>query len=246
MCIIAYKPKKATITKRMLRNCWDNNPDGGGYMFSHNGKLIIKKGFFAFRRFYQSYRKDERRYDGNFVLHFRIATHGKISKTNTHPFYVNKNLGFAHNGILHCVDVPKDSIKSDTMIFIKQVLQKYPDGFLNEQCYHISLEGIAKAESSKFIFLDDRDIVQIINEKAGVWHNGIWFSNDGYKDILSQQQDWESYTNKVYGVEGWAECYYCGNSVPEDEIRQDLCYEQNCCAECFEQLEDEFLQTIPL
>ena len=44
MCIIIEKPKYAkTPSRKVLKNCWDNNPDGAGYMYNAGGKVYIYK-----------------------------------------------------------------------------------------------------------------------------------------------------------------------------------------------------------
>ena len=34
MCIIIYKPAKATLKKETLKTAFENNPDGAGFMLS--------------------------------------------------------------------------------------------------------------------------------------------------------------------------------------------------------------------
>ena len=46
MCVICYKPKGIAFPEeRILQNCFDNNPDGAGFMWPENGKVHIRKGF---------------------------------------------------------------------------------------------------------------------------------------------------------------------------------------------------------
>ena len=40
MCIIATKPSEVSISKEILQNCFENNNDGAGFMFSNNGILF--------------------------------------------------------------------------------------------------------------------------------------------------------------------------------------------------------------
>lgn len=232
MCVIIYKPKKATLTKKTLKKCWQSNPDSGGFMFSHNGILRIEKGFTAFRIMYQKFRECERRYNENFVLHFRIATHGKINKDNSHPFFVDNKIGFAHNGILDCVAKHKD--KSDTMIFNENVLQKLPINFLTETPYQIMLESVAKQQRSKFAFLTNRGVCHIFNESAGEWKNGSWFSNMLWD--YSADFGFSSYTKKSYKydytkytTEIQSECVWCGCYIPDCNMEEPIC--DKCIAE---------------
>ncbi len=39
MCIIAAIPQGQQITKGTLKRCWENNPHGGGFMYSDGSKV---------------------------------------------------------------------------------------------------------------------------------------------------------------------------------------------------------------
>jgi hypothetical protein len=184
MCIIAYKKSDVDISKKTLRNCWDNNSDGAGYMFADKKKLRIRKGLMSWRRFWRAYRSDLKQYpSADFVLHFRIGTHGKTDKANTHPFLVHNRLGFCHNGILASIGVPRGSKHSDTALFVKDYLSLMPDDMLTNKGIVEFLDLYAVSESSKFVFLHATGFVLICNEDSGTWDkdSGAWFSNTGYK-----------------------------------------------------------------
>lgn len=181
MCIIVYKPKDRILSKNTLENCFMNNNDGAGYMFSENGELIIKKGFFSFNKFYDSYMEDHLK--SNVVLHFRISTQGSVEKKNCHPFYVNNTLGFAHNGILG-ITTPKGSKKSDTNLFNCWILRKLPTDFLTNKAIMLLIEEYIGRD--KLAFMDNNGDVTLVNEKAGNWGitgdcEGSWFSNTSYR-----------------------------------------------------------------
>ena len=49
MCIICCKPMgKDMPTEEIMKNMWVNNPDGAGFMYVKNHKLVIEKGFMEF------------------------------------------------------------------------------------------------------------------------------------------------------------------------------------------------------
>jgi hypothetical protein len=54
MCIIAFKPRKVHITRRILKNCWDGNDDGAGFMWAEDDELHIRKGYMTFKSFYRA------------------------------------------------------------------------------------------------------------------------------------------------------------------------------------------------
>ena len=51
MCIVIVKTDRTDIPKEQLKESFDNNQDGSGYLFAMNGNLTIKKGFFVFNDF---------------------------------------------------------------------------------------------------------------------------------------------------------------------------------------------------
>jgi predicted glutamine amidotransferase len=99
MCIIAIKPEGVSIPIERLKNCWDNNPDGAGLMYSENNELKIIKGLMDFDSFIKAY-NDISPLEKKIIIHFRYATHGKVCKDLTHPFDIDKDLAFVHNGVL--------------------------------------------------------------------------------------------------------------------------------------------------
>lgn len=193
MCIAILLPKYKTIDKETLNRCNRVNPDGFGYaFFDINNKLVIKKEVDE-TKIENSIKKflDVRlKYiDKPFLVHFRIATHGKISNRCCHPFKINKNMVFCHNGILgydYGVDIT--STDSDTMMFNKNILQKLSYNSLDKmikgknQVLKDLLEGYIGSRN-KMILLNKDGEFTILNEKAGIWDKGVWYSNSGYKKV---------------------------------------------------------------
>lgn len=177
MCIAIMKPQGKIISKKTLQECYRNNPDGAGFMFSSNKELHIKKGYFDFKEFYEEYKKYQ---DKKCVIHFRIKTHGKIDKDNCHPFRVNNSLGFIHNGVITGFG---GDIKSDTVEFNEQVLQGLVSKWGNLSLFEKPVTKLIEATIgySKLVFLDRHNNHNIINETLGQWHKGVWYSNSSYK-----------------------------------------------------------------
>ena len=178
MCIIVAIPQGKQVTKQTLKRCWDNNPHGGGFMYSDGKKVIVEKEMSSFKRYCKALMNARANFDTSFVLHFRISTHGKINETNCHPFLANKNLGFANNGIIYAA--PTSDNFSDTYMFNEAILKHLPTNFLTNNAY-VSLIAQYIGSGSKLAFLNTKGEITIINEKAGVWDNGVWYSNTGYK-----------------------------------------------------------------
>jgi hypothetical protein len=180
MCIAIMNPSNVTLKKKLLQTCWDNNYHGGGllYINTDTNQLESFKSLKDFDALYSQYQYVRKKYSkSKVVLHFRISTHGTISEDNVHPFFVNQDIGFVHNGIIS--QAPHSDRYSDTYMFNKSMLQALPDDFVyNEGIMELLSEYIGY---SKLLFLDIDNEYHIVNEDLGVWDHGCWFSNTGYK-----------------------------------------------------------------
>jgi hypothetical protein len=219
MCIAILNPTKVTLKKNVLKTCWDNNKDGAGMLYLQNGVLTTYKEMDNFDAFYDHYdwvRKKHK--DSQIVLHFRISTHGKVDLENCHPFMVNEDWGFVHNGIISNAEKHVDY--SDTNMFNRNVLRKLPKDWIhNDLMYELVCGYIG---SSKLLFLNKDNEAYIINEGWGVWDLGCWFSNKTYKqsnyydfggksmlkhtpttttNAVSTKEDWGKWDD--YGIQEW-------------------------------------------
>lgn len=152
MCQIIIKPANQVIHKKLLREIWSSNGDGAGFMYNHKGKVIIHKGFMAFKQLWKALKPFQ---DKEIVIHLRYATHGLKNKHMTHPFPLDNsngdnkiicNKGIVHNGIIG--NYGNDFI-SDTYDYIQKEL------------FNRSLEVISYKISkltSKFAVLDGYDL----------------------------------------------------------------------------------------
>lgn len=172
MCIAILNTKN-TLSFDTIKNSWDNNNQGAGLLYAANNRLNVYKSY-EFTDFYNEYKRVRKTHTGTIVLHFRIATSGHKKWINLHPFIVNNSLGFVHNGIISGLG---DDQHSDTYQF-NSMLQKLPSNFLgNEVMREFIREYIG---GSKLIFLDHKGNHTIINERAGHWKDGNWYSNNSY------------------------------------------------------------------
>ena len=181
MCIAIYKPEGKRIKKERLETCYDNNPDGAGFMYIKGGKLKTQKGYFSFKSFWKAYNKAMREDQANFpaVLHFRIATHGTVNTDNCHPHRIKgTDIFMAHNGIIS-IDLPKKCKHSDTVEFCNLLSEIEPkESILSEPILSL-IEGFIG--TSKIVFMKPDGTVKIVNEDLGLWEKGSWYSNDTYK-----------------------------------------------------------------
>ena len=181
LCIAILVRPGSNISDESLKICYANNPDGMGFTYVRTDitgvrKLIIKKtmDFDIFMRQFKRARKYNP--ESPFLIHFRIATHGTVNKFNCHPFRINKNMTFIHNGIINGVGV--DKLKSDTQLFNDKVLKVLPKGWDKLDGVTLLIEKFIVG--SKLLTLDIDGVVNIYNESAGHWKEGVWYSNHSY------------------------------------------------------------------
>jgi len=178
MCLLICAPKGRVDEDEILENGFTNNSDGAGFAYSHNKKLIVKKGFFDFDTFIKEYRGIPENAPN--LVHFRLATSGRRNEENCHPFFVSQRLAFAHNGVFRCVN--GDSEYSDTHYFnetiIKPVFSKNPRVVFTKAAQFMLGETIGGY--NKIAFLNHLGETIIVNEIAGDWSGGVWFSNSSW------------------------------------------------------------------
>lgn len=197
MCVIAVKNSGVGFPKDdLIKDMWDSNPHGAGFMYVKNNKVVIEKGFMKYEDLMRAIADLKKRIDivnTPVVMHFRITTHGGTSPQNTHPFPISSDekylraldltcsVGMVHNGIINSVVVDKDAKMSDTMVYIQEVLT--PLSMLNKQFYKNNY-GKTLMENqigwSKLAFLDKTGAIELVGDfKKGTKHNSndILFSN---------------------------------------------------------------------
>jgi hypothetical protein len=174
MCI-AILNNSSELSRATLNNSWNNNPEGAGLLWSHKGKIETFKTYKR-KELLKAYYKLRAEIKTPIVLHFRIATSGHEKYTNLHPFTINEQLGFVHNGILTGLG---NKQHSDTYEF-NEMLKKLPSDFLSCPTTFEFIQNYIS--TSKLIFLDGNGKATIANERLGSWDdNSNWYSNDSHK-----------------------------------------------------------------
>ena len=231
MCIAIAKPAGKVITDEVLKTCYDKNKDGCGFAYIHtypNGhkKIKIEK-MMEFDRFLTRFRRAEQyNVESPFLIHFRIGTAGIKTTFNCHPFKVNKNLVFIHNGIISGVGLDKN--KSDTQLFNEKILKVLPTNWLNNSAIKLLVEDFIGL-GSKLAFLDIDGEFHFSNEAKGVWDGGIWYSNTGYKLTPSYYQQFQGNRQSNY-----ASCNYASIEYKRKEKKSKTVsiYEFESCEFC--------------
>lgn len=136
MCVIVHKPAGVAISDFDLYDMWQSNKDGAGLAFFRaDGATVIHKGIMNINDLCVLV---DKLVHTELVLHFRLATHGKTNKAQTHPFIVTDNINDAkgtqavvfgkpvlfHNGVISGYG---NEDHSDTVDFVVKTLSKIPD-----------------------------------------------------------------------------------------------------------------------
>lgn len=242
MCIIAIQPLGVKIKESTLKNCWESNNDGAGIMYVDNGKIIVNREMHSFNEF-MKLKKHADKLNSNIVMHFRIATSGGINEKNCHPFKVNNDVYFCHNGILD-IEVPKNSNINDTQIFNNSFMKGLPNNFVQNDSI-MQLIEFTIGNRNKFVFLDSSGQFYILNENAGRWDSGAWFSNDSYKrnpyTYYTPNKAWKK--SKFSEIDSYSEelnmCESCNELHSIDDLVHDKYFDLMLCKSCMEYCMDE-------
>jgi predicted glutamine amidotransferase len=182
MCIAIVNQPNSFLTKKQLKNAWDNNNHGAGIAYVDNGKVMTYHEGYNFDDFFEEYEFIRELTDTPILIHFRIATHGK-GKDMLHPHSVTEGrVSLIHNGVISGLG---DHKVSDTREFAQILAKFYPDNvdFID----HAGIRAMALTilgKSNKVAFLDWRGEVRILNDQLGHYDaDGNWFSNDSYKRV---------------------------------------------------------------
>jgi len=179
MCLIIYIPPNVTPpAPSVFASAALANPDGWGMMFAHGGCLYTSRSLDEFRMFAQPMQAPR-------VYHFRSASSSTVSIDQTHPLKVTDTVALCHNGNLFEFSdqfatgpLPND-LRSDTQRFIERILRRLPP--FTQWPYDVSrlINRYFRQNLSKAVLMDNQAQVMLINEKAGTWRGGCWFSNSG-------------------------------------------------------------------
>ena len=198
MCVIIAKDKNDRLpTKSELYNCYRYNPDGAGFMYTLNNRVIIDKGYMTYKEFEKRYNYLLRRFD-NFknkalVIHCRIGTAGSNTPQNTHPYpitsdinklhstYIRSKIGIAHNGIIseYNPSIGDNRDINDTQNFIATYLTALYKGYKTFYKNDDILDAIDYLTGSKFAILDKDDNLATIGHF--ITEDGLKFSNSSYE-----------------------------------------------------------------
>ena len=210
MCVIAISAKGIKQpTMEQLRNCFENNPHGAGYMYACKGEVHIHKGFMTWEDFERAVRNEHFTEEDPVVYHFRITTQAGVKPSMTHPFPLTPNIaqcealdvttrgiGLAHNGIIRMTTNYKETRYSDTALFVAQYMTK----LLRKRSDADDLAVLTMIENltnSKWAILTPDGEIRTVGHF--ITTKGLMFSNDSYlppKPVKKAPYSASSYAGK--------------------------------------------------
>ena len=221
MCILIAKPKSVQMpSEKTMKNCWESNPDGAGIAWSDGRKLFLRKGFMKWDDFIKEYRTLNLN-DFDAIIHFRIATHGTVKPSNTHPFNVSDRIVAGHNGIL---PITPEGDWTDSETFFKRIaspiLETYSlDSLVFEQAVN------AVIGTSKLAFLTDSSKLKTFGKfiiEDGVMYSNTTFMDYGKSWKKSKKRGKSNYSFNDYEL-GWYDDYpYYESEYSDFEEDEDL------------------------
>lgn len=260
MCIIVCKPMGAAMPDAETRaRCFEANPDGAGFMLADGKAVRIRKGFMRLEDFESALEREMEGFDPvetAVVLHFRIATSGKVKPSTCHPFPISdepeelrktrieSRFGIAHNGVINGRYTAEGW--SDTMDFVCDVaapLMRMNPGFMHSSDALELLEG---ACMSKLAIMDNSGEIATVGKF--IEDGGCLYSNDSYLKRVSM---WSSYGTlwdagyytaypqyrETYSWDGWEDIDRLVEQLPYAACKE--CKLNRECAIGFPECENE-------
>lgn len=232
MCLLTVAPPGVEHQELDLLTACKNNPDGFGYAI-HTGRHIIRRRSMEAGPLVDRYLEERAQHlDGPALFHARIATSGRIDNSGCHPFYLpgNRKVVLAHNGVL---PIKNDTgWRSDTRHLAEVVIPSHGGvAALRDPDYLSDLEAWMTTGNKVCIMSADRRLPSyvILNEKAGHWDTGAWWSNYSYYDwkpvkvvkvVTAQQVEDDEYLDDL--CEEWP-CPLCGEAIGEAALEDGHC-----------------------
>lgn len=195
MCLIIYKPVGVEAPREeILKKAFVHNNDGAGFMIVRDGQVQGYKGYMRLSDLVDTLREVDPQPNEKVVYHFRLATHGTVTESQTHPFPVSSNMeeiralrwsghvGVVHNGVIF--GFGKDTYElhgekveyplSDTQEYVMTVMNEYPVNRL------LFTNGIKKliglSTDSNWVFM--REDGEIATVGLFLKAENLLFSND--------------------------------------------------------------------
>lgn len=233
MCIILSCDKNTRPDAKVLRTCWENNPDGAGVMYASGGVVHGHKGLMTLDDLLEAVAEVP---DGvPLVIHFRIGTSGGLSAGVTHPYPVSESIadlhatewsspiGIAHNGVLSGQRIDNAAGVSDTVAYIRDFVAPLAcrkDG--NLVCAKAKRRLKETSKGSRLCIMEGDGRVMLTGSGWNPVCPGINASNTSWKAIRWSRYTYKpstkkpvSYASPVYSYPSYSYAKHGVPSYPE-------------------------------
>jgi len=240
MCMLTFLEPGASPDVDALHNGAERNPDGHGFAIVSGNTLLVERGMNPDQMITMFAAMREQHPYGPALFHSRYGTHGTLDVANCHPFRLGPDgrTVLAHNGILSTdVHPVGNDIRSDTRIAAEDFLPTEPFGSFGTRRNRDRLAAWLGPHNKIVILTVNpryRRHSYLINEEAGLWEDGIWYSNYDYlayeeDDHATYPAGWQGAGNRYDFQQGMCFCPVCGT---EHDPVLWYCGECGACPEC--------------
>lgn len=230
MCLALLVPKGVSKNTDFLfdsiRTASTTNRDGMGYAHKSNkdNRVYLSKGYTEVEDIINELRSRDIKDDDELIVHLRIGNKGSVNTDMCHPFvastdeeeviinnmYADKPV-FIHNGTLFKYSVT-GSKYSDTYFFARDFLSnKNVQNFLRNSKEDFEKYFKDHISTSRFAVLFPNTDQEAVTIGSFTEDNGIFFSNDSYKDYRVRNIGGVNYYGHDYAV-----CDYDGFDYDDD------------------------------
>ncbi|GAA4474563.1 hypothetical protein GCM10023170_097000 [Phytohabitans houttuyneae] len=239
MCLLTFLPPGVQPHLPSLTNGSLVNDDGHGFAIVTGDGLLVHRGMDAVAVI-DAFAEARSRYPaGPALFHSRFGTHGHAVLANCHPLRVggDDRTVIAHNGVLPAIVQPaKKDPRSDTRIAAEVFLPAF--GPLHRRGVRLRLQRWMGKYNKMVILTVDRrfrEHAYLLNEAAGTWDGGIWYSNDGYLPAPGYHfyDDWwaEELASR-HGMDRMPAVDTCANCCALTSFADGYCHTCGCCLDC--------------
>lgn len=221
MCVIMTHGPGVSIDRDEWLDAWYTNSDGGGIAYVANGRLRVAHSMDR-DELWAAYNAALDHRPDAVMVHMRIATHGRVDKTNCHPFLTKDGTAIAHNGILTKLAADTRKGESDTRALVRVILDRLPAHWAGNVATLELLEDYIDGDRLAVLYVGPKGI-PVLHHLGPGWERdktGVTYSNT-YHQWHHYRNRPAAYTAPLPGQGKWLPSEDGGEWVPEGNDTAD-------------------------